>query len=112
MKKKKGDLTVRSAYEVARQSLFEETGEGTSNRSLFYGVSTKAWSRLWQVCVPPKVKVLVWRTFLNILPTKERLFSKGIQGDSAVSVSCAALGRRHFITVTGVIVIHGTLLDG
>ncbi|CAL2241039.1 unnamed protein product [Prunus armeniaca] len=78
---KKGELTVRSAHEVARQFLFEETGEGTSDRTLFYGVSTKVWSRLWQVCVPPKVKVLVWRTLLNILPTKDRLLSKGIQGD-------------------------------
>ncbi|CAL9002974.1 unnamed protein product, partial [Prunus brigantina] len=78
---KKGELTVRSAYEVARQFLFEETGEGTSNRNLFYGVSSKAWTRLWQICVPPKVKVHVWRTLLNVLPTKERLLSKGVQGD-------------------------------
>ncbi|XP_021802933.1 uncharacterized protein LOC110747027, partial [Prunus avium] len=78
------------AYEVARQFLFEEAGEGTSDRTLSYGVSTQAWSRLWQICVPPKVKVLIWRVLLNILPTRERLRSKGIQGDVGVCGLCGA----------------------
>ncbi|CAL9030450.1 unnamed protein product [Prunus brigantina] len=58
-------LTVRGAYEVARQFIFEEAGEGPSNRDNYHGVSTRAWSRLWRVCVPPKVKfdllfMLLW----------------------------------------------------
>ncbi|CAB4264093.1 unnamed protein product [Prunus armeniaca] len=87
---KQGDLTVCSAYEVARQFLFEEAGEGSSNRDNYYGVSTKAWSRLWWVCVPPKVKVFVWRVLHNILPTRDRLLSEGVQGDLGGCVLCGA----------------------
>ncbi|XP_016647055.1 PREDICTED: uncharacterized protein LOC107880293 [Prunus mume] len=87
---KQGDLTVHSAYKVPRQFLFEEAGEGSSNRDNYYGVSTKAWSRLWRVCVPPMVKVFVWRVLHNILPTRDRLLSKGVQGDLGGYVLCGA----------------------
>ncbi|CAB4309819.1 unnamed protein product [Prunus armeniaca] len=76
---KQGDLTVRSAYEVVLQFLFEEAGEGSSNRDNYYGV-----------CVPPKVKVFVWRVLHNILPTRDSLLSKGVQGDLGGCVLCGA----------------------
>lgn len=87
-------MTVGSAYEVARQFLFEEAREGTSNRDIFYDVSTTlAWSRLWQVLVAPTVKVFVWQVPHNILPTRERLLNKGVQGDEGGCVLCSVRAK-------------------
>ncbi|XVF73428.1 hypothetical protein PTKIN_Ptkin12aG0201100 [Pterospermum kingtungense] len=36
------------------------------------------WHRLWQLNVPPKVKNFVWRAAREILPTRDRLRSRGV----------------------------------
>lgn len=62
-------LTVRSTYHVAR-GLNVANGEGVasfSSSSSFIG--EKLWKKLWNACVPGKVKICVWRACLNSLPT-------------------------------------------
>lgn len=41
--------------------------------------------------MPPKVQVFIWRVLHNILPTKSRLLSKGVQGEVGGCVLCGAL---------------------
>ena len=42
------------------------------------------WSAIWSASVQPKVRVFIWKACKNILPTKTKLFDKGISN----SVSC------------------------
>ncbi|KAH0991988.1 hypothetical protein GBA52_003471 [Prunus armeniaca] len=85
-----GDQEASLPTRSPTNSFLRRLGEGSSNCDNYYGVSTKAWSRLWWVCVPPKVKVFVWRVLHNILPTRDRLLSKGVQGDLGGCVLCGA----------------------
>lgn len=65
---KKGVFSVRSAYRVAihmRQMEQVEHSLAQRDKSL--------WNRIWQLQVPPKIKMFVWRACSNILPTRTNL---------------------------------------
>lgn len=40
--------------------------------------SRHLWSVIWLAQVPPKIRLFMWRTYLNILPTRTNLFDKEI----------------------------------
>ncbi|KAM0993899.1 hypothetical protein ACFX2A_009625 [Malus domestica] len=65
---KNGKFSVKSVYHIARKDceIIGITAEssGAQKRDLVL------WKKLWSTCVPPKVKICVWRGFLDALPTR------------------------------------------
>ena len=71
---KQGIYTVKRAYRLLKEhSLLTNTGETFSRQ---YG--QQFWKSLWSLLMPPKVKFFCWRAINEILPTKSKLFHKGI----------------------------------
>ncbi|KAF3965991.1 hypothetical protein CMV_009861 [Castanea mollissima] len=65
-----GKYTVKSGYHVARMLAGDTTGREESSEQR---ANHRVWNRLWQLCVPSKIKVFGWRACLNILPSKVNL---------------------------------------
>lgn len=64
----KGLYTVKSAYRYTMETLID-------NEELrVHG----EWSRIWSMCVPQRVKVVVWRMLNGCLPRCMRLQDKGV----------------------------------
>ncbi|KAL6270249.1 hypothetical protein ACE6H2_027160 [Prunus campanulata] len=82
---KKGFFSVRSAYQVARRLMLMED-EMASSSTESYG--TKFWKHIWEANVPPKVRHFIWRVAQNILPTKDRLITRGVDGNLLGCVFC------------------------
>ena len=62
-----GLYTVKSGYMVARDCL----DSGLSN--LVHG-----WTKLWQLHIPPRVKLFLLRACCNYLLTRDRLYLKSV----------------------------------
>ncbi|XP_062028495.1 uncharacterized protein LOC133744394 [Rosa rugosa] len=74
---KRGFFTVKSAYWAAREQVLGSALATTSSGNPF----KELWRRLWRTKVPGKVHICVGRACNNLLPTRERLLSKGYKGD-------------------------------
>ncbi|KAM5569502.1 hypothetical protein ABKV19_016829 [Rosa sericea] len=74
---RRGDFTVKSAYWIARPQALNNVLVTTSNGDPFKEI----WRRLWKAQVPGKVQICVWRACCNLLPTRERLTTKGYEGE-------------------------------
>ena len=74
---KKGHYYVKSAYWIARSSVMGETLASTSTGDPYL----RLWRKLWNACVPGKVHITLWRACSYLLPTKDRILSKGFNGD-------------------------------
>lgn len=68
-----GAYSVRSGYEVARRLVTVHDDASSSSSKVFQGVHTRVWKKIWQMNVPPKARMLVWRALMNILPTQQNL---------------------------------------
>ena len=77
---KSGNFTVKSAYSL----LLHQSSVASGSSSNGMGSARSLWSRIWSAQVPPKVRLFMWRACLDILPTKTKLFDKGL----IHSVSC------------------------
>ncbi|CAL1381803.1 unnamed protein product [Linum trigynum] len=66
-KEKSGRYSVKSAYRLWEDRNIEEEGE------LYTLVN---WKRFWNLKIPPKVKIFVWRWLNNIIPTGARIFDR------------------------------------
>uniref|UniRef100_A0A2N9G5C3 CCHC-type domain-containing protein n=1 Tax=Fagus sylvatica TaxID=28930 RepID=A0A2N9G5C3_FAGSY len=77
---KSGNFTVKSAYNL----LLNQSNGSLGSSSNGMGSNHSLWSRIWAAQVPPKVRLFMWRACLDILPTKTKLFDKGL----IHSVSC------------------------
>lgn len=71
-------LSVRSAYHVAR-GIISSAGDGAnaSPSSISTG-GQKLWKRLWNACVPGKVKIRAWRACLDSLPRRSNLAKRQV----------------------------------
>ncbi|XP_024177957.1 uncharacterized protein LOC112183874 [Rosa chinensis] len=83
---KRGFFTVKSAYWVAREQVLGNVLTTTSNGDPF----RELWRRLWKANVPGKVHICVWRACSNLLPTRDRLLTKGYMGE----VNCMLCTHR------------------
>lgn len=61
---------------------------GTSNSKNFDGFPSRVWKKLCNIHVPPRVRLFGWRTFLDILPTREKLSQKRVMLDVIVCLFC------------------------
>jgi hypothetical protein len=77
---KSGNFSVKSAYSLLLHQSMVIQGHHLMGgvHSDFFGQS------IWSAQVPPKVRLFMWRACLDILPTKTKLFDKGL----IHSVSC------------------------
>lgn len=67
---KDGRFDVRSAYHLRRTlQRLKKGGEGASSNTN----EKSFWYKIWDLGVPPKVKVFVWRACSGILPTGQNL---------------------------------------
>ncbi|CAB4268750.1 unnamed protein product [Prunus armeniaca] len=73
-----GHYSVKSGYEVARQYLLQLGGDVVQTNGTANGITAPVWRKIWEVRVPPKVRLFLWRAMLNILPTKVNLKRRGV----------------------------------
>ncbi|XP_061993843.1 uncharacterized protein LOC133711764 [Rosa rugosa] len=75
---RRGRFSVKSAYWIARQSVLGNTLASSSNGNPFQPL----WKQIWNARVPGKVQICVWRAANDLLPTRDRLCTKGYMGDT------------------------------
>ena len=69
-----GKFSVRSAYHL----LFGETNSSSGSSSSGGSLDRHLWSNIWSSQVQPKIRLFMWRACLDILPTRTKLFDKGL----------------------------------
>jgi hypothetical protein len=69
-----GNFSVRSAYHL----LLHEQERMLESSSRGLGESQQLWTAIWSAKVQPKIRVFMWRACLDILPTRTKLFDRGI----------------------------------
>ncbi|KAL5788264.1 hypothetical protein ACOSP7_005213 [Xanthoceras sorbifolium] len=75
---KNGEYSVKSGYRVAAQEKLSFKGSSSCPDS-------KWWLALWNLNIPPKIKIFVWRVCLNAIPSLCNLCSRKIVVDSCCS---------------------------
>ena len=88
---RKGIFTVRSAYRmlITRRVLMENAGRSNSREQ------EKEWSSLWQIQVPSKIRVFLWRLARHSLPSADVLQRRNM-ADHNTCALCGALDSwRH-----------------
>lgn len=74
-----GQYSVRSGYHYWH-SLHATPEEGQS---------ASGWGKIWRLCIPHKMKVLLWRICRNTVPVRHRLRGKGVR----VPITCMMCSR-------------------
>lgn len=74
---KKGYFSVKTAYWIARDYVLGDILSSSSHGDPF----SLLWKTLWNAKVPGKVSICVWWPCHNLLPTREKLYTKGYTGD-------------------------------
>ena len=69
-----GRFIVRSAYHLLLHQ--QSSGEGSSSGGV--RSSSKLWHGIWSAQVQPKIRLFMWRACLDILPTRTKLFDRGV----------------------------------
>ncbi|KAL5806555.1 hypothetical protein ACOSQ4_029288 [Xanthoceras sorbifolium] len=75
---KNGEYSVKSGYRVAAQEKFSLKGSSSCPDS-------KWWLALWNLNIPPKIKIFIWRVCLNAIPSLCNLCSRKIVVDPCCS---------------------------
>ena len=65
---KAAKFTVKTAYRLALCLNMQLWVEHSSSRAF-----QPAWSKIWTLNVPPKVRMFLWRACSSCLPTRENL---------------------------------------
>ncbi|KAL5800890.1 hypothetical protein ACOSQ3_032522 [Xanthoceras sorbifolium] len=75
---KNGEYSVKSGYRVAAQEKLALKGSSSCPDS-------KWWLALWNLNIPPKIKIFIWRVCLNAIPSLFNLCSRKIVVDPCCS---------------------------
>ena len=89
-----GHYSVRSAYNMARTNLFllvRSANGGGQNSG--WPLEDKMWKKIWNIKVPNKMKILVWRFVHNCLPSGEQLQRRQVP----TRTDCVFCGRAEGI---------------
>lgn len=74
---KRGEFSVKSAYYIALNVINPagcvECSHGESRIPL--------WKRIWQLKIPPKIRIFTWKACVNALPTMLNLKKRGVNTD-------------------------------
>ncbi|XP_074327365.1 uncharacterized protein LOC141665282 [Apium graveolens] len=68
-REKMGHYSVRSAYKCIQED---------KDHSAINSSNTIAWSRIWNLKIPQKVKIFMWRALSNCIPTKDQLLLRRV----------------------------------
>ena len=83
----KGLCSVKSAYKVAVTRRDALTGrDGSTSGNPNGGGDEFKWHKIWQLKVPNKVKMFVWRLAHNSLPVRRNVANRGINIDTMCPV--------------------------
>lgn len=77
---KNGVYSARSAYSLLKEEQMETAMADT--REAMASSDDRAWSQVWKLNVPPKVRVFWWRVLHNSLPSKAELKRRHIEKES------------------------------
>ena len=86
-----GEFFVKSAYYVTLP-IVENLERGECSTS---DTRTPLWRKMWQLKIPPKVKIFTWRACMNGLQTLLNLGRRGISKD----VLCPLRGKEPESTI-------------
>ncbi|KAL5738018.1 hypothetical protein ACOSP7_030779 [Xanthoceras sorbifolium] len=75
---KNGEYSVKSGYRVAAQEKLSLKGSSSC-------LDSKWWLALWNLNIPPKIKIFIWRVCLNAIPSLCNLCSRKIVVDPCCS---------------------------
>ncbi|KAL5834454.1 hypothetical protein ACOSQ4_013951 [Xanthoceras sorbifolium] len=78
LESKTGEYSVKSGYRVAAQEKLSLSGSSSSPDS-------KWWLALWNLNIPPKIKIFIWRVCHNAIPSLCNLCSRKIMVDPCCS---------------------------
>ncbi|KAK9924950.1 hypothetical protein M0R45_033291 [Rubus argutus] len=70
----KGRFYVKSGYHIAR--ITEDLKNQAFSSSGRSNLGMPFWNRIWHACIPPKVRVFIWRLIRGVLPTRVALNKK------------------------------------
>ncbi|KAF8408042.1 hypothetical protein HHK36_007182 [Tetracentron sinense] len=81
-------FSVRSAYHLTSTLRDRESATSSSTSSLSWNGSLSGikWSQVWQLAIPPKVKIFIWKVALNILPVRANLCKRKIPVENVCGV--------------------------
>lgn len=74
---KKGEFTVKSAYYIALTVINSSEGGECSHED----PRTPLWKKIWQLKIPPKIRIFTWKACQNALPTMLNLRRSGVDTD-------------------------------
>ncbi|CAL2255942.1 unnamed protein product [Prunus armeniaca] len=72
---KNGKYSVNTGYRVAIRQCDEDFGVGGSDQRAQEGF----WMRIWKLAIPNKIKMLLWRACMEILPTAVNLVNRRVR---------------------------------
>ena len=77
-----GQFFMREAYHLASRLKTKEDMIGSSSSE----ANRRVWKKLWQLRIPNKVKIHLWRACMNALPTRQCLSRRHLLLDSMCPV--------------------------
>ena len=94
-KMQSGTYSVKSGYQVLCELESAEEASASSDEK-----SRSFWRNIWQLRVPNKVKIFLWRACTNALPTKVNLQKRRVV-DNSVCNLCQKASEDTFHAVWG-----------
>lgn len=82
---RKREYSVKSGYYVAR-------GWKNITRTAIYTSSSHQWSLIWNLKVPPKVRIFLWRALSDLFPNISNLMLKRVVANSRCKL-CGSPGE-------------------
>lgn len=92
-----GRFITKSAYRVVQKCLKEGNPKQDSGNSSDNSQMQAIWNLIWNLRCPNKIKHFMWRSFKNILPTKERLRIKGVTQDNGCDLCGLSESSGHIL---------------
>jgi hypothetical protein len=93
---RKGVFSVRSGYRMLactkekREAWLDEAAKSSN-----HGVTEASWTKLWQIRVPAKLRIFLWRLAKQSLPTADVLHHRNIAPASVCAICGAEDSWRH-----------------
>jgi len=83
----KGNFSVKSAYKLAVQLQDQQLGRDASSSTSMQNVEGEfSWQKIWQMRLPNKVNMFIWRLAHNSLPVRRNLARRGVKLDTVCPV--------------------------
>ena len=79
---RRGEFSVKSAYYVAL-TVINPSNRGECSHG---DPRTPLWKRIWQLKIPPKIRIFTWKACANALPTMSNLRKRGVNTDGLCPV--------------------------